>query len=354
MKTFKVLVIIVTVILIGHALYIAQGFIIPLVLGFLIALTLRPIAKKCETWSIPAPATAFVIIIILSGSIGLGTYSLSGPFSELVASAPRIGYQIERKFKPVQEKLKAVESASKSLEGIAKGDQRYNPQRVVVEQPALLTTAASSVASGVTNVLVALVFSLLLLSTGTLFYEKTLSVLPLMSDKKTALRLIYDIERQISRYLLTVTLINMSLGTLIGALFWLYGMENYILWGIMAACLNFLPFIGALIGIVLASGFAIVEFPTLLQASGVPLIYLLVTLVEGNFLTPMIVGRRFEMNIVAVFVAVVFWGWMWGVIGALMAVPILVVFKAFCDNLDSLHAIGEFLGARQSENKGND
>lgn len=199
--------------------------------------------------------------------------------------------------------------------------------------------------SGVTITGVALILVLFLLASGDMLYEKIIRVLPTLSDKKKALRIVHDIEASVSRYLLTVALINVGLGSAIGLLLWWIGMPNPFLWGIGAAILNFLPYLGAFTGIILTGLVAFVTFDTLAHAALAPLLYLACATIEGQILTPLIMGRRLELNTVAVFIGVAFWGWVWGLVGIFMAVPILVILKTFCEHFPRLAAFGEFLSS---------
>lgn len=344
--TIKRVLIGIFIVIVAQVLFVAQDVVMPMVLGVLIALTLRPVVRFAEKRGIPAGVSAVLMIVLLAGGLGFGAYSLSGPITDLISSAPETGIKIRAKFAEYRDEIEAVKEASEQVETLAQGTGTPTAQKVVVQQPALLTAAASNAFSGLTTFVVALILALFLLSTGTLFYEKVVGIMPLMSEKKRALRVIYDVERQVSRYLFTITLINAGLGAAIGTGLWLYGMPNPIMWGCIAAILNFLPFIGAWAGTAAVAATAMVVYPTLGTALIAPAIYFGFTIVEGNFLTPLIVGRRLELNIVAVFLTVTVWGWLWGLVGALMAVPILVGIKVLCDNFESMNAFGQFLSGR--------
>jgi predicted PurR-regulated permease PerM len=134
----------------------------------------------------------------------------------------------------------------------------------------------------------------------------------------------------------------------VGTGMFLIGMPNPVLWGVIAALLNFIPYIGALLGVALVALIAFVTFDTIWMALLAPFIYLTCTTIEGQIVTPLILGRRLEMNTVAIFLAIAFWGWLWGIAGALIAVPLLVTVKVFADHVEGLAALGEFLAARDS------
>ena len=207
------------------------------------------------------------------------------------------------------------------------------------------TLAVSNVMSVFATTLVTLVLALFLLASGDLFYVKLIDAFPRFGDKKRALRIVYGIERSVSRYLATVTMINASLGVFIGIGMWVIGMPKPLVWAFVAFFVNFLPYIGPLFGAGLATAVAVVTFDHLGQAALAPAVYLGATTIEGQFITPVLLGRQLELNTVSVFVTVVFWGWLWGIAGGLMAVPFLVCLKVICDNVVSLNTFGNFLSA---------
>jgi predicted PurR-regulated permease PerM len=142
----------------------------------------------------------------------------------------------------------------------------------------------------------------------------------------------------------TAAAINACLGTAGGIAFWLIGLPNPALWGMMGAVLNFIPYLGALTTITIVTLVATATFQSLGHALLAPACYLALATIEGNFVTPYIMGRRLMLNPVVIFIGVTFWGWLWGIPGALLAVPMLVMFKIFCDHSEPLAPIGEFLG----------
>ena len=150
-------------------------------------------------------------------------------------------------------------------------------------------------------------------------------------------------EQEISRYLFTVTLINIAFGIVTAVGMAITGMPNPALWGVAAALLNFIPYIGALTGLIMVSIVAILSFATIGEALIPPAIYLGCHILEGQFLTPIILGRRLELNSVAIFITLALWSWLWGIVGAIIAVPLLVCIKVFCDHFDGLTSFGEFL-----------
>jgi len=326
------------------ALYFAQDLLVPLVLAFLLSVLLSPIVRTLRRFGIPEGVTAVLLVLALLGLVAAGGWSLSGPISQWLDDAPRIGAELREKIADVRARFGFVEQMSNQVAQMTESGEEV--QRVVLKEPGLLNRAATGVPEIVTKIGLTLVLVLFLLASGDLFREKLVKVLPTLSDKKRAVHISRDVEREVSRYLLTITGINIVTGTAVGLGLWLIGMPNPLLWGVLAAFLTYIPYLGALIGISLVAAVALVSFDNLAHALLAPAIYFGVAVLEGQVFTPMIVGRRLEMNAVAILVAVAFWGWLWGFIGALMAVPLLVILKVISDYVEGMEPIGQFLSAR--------
>jgi len=324
--------------------YFARDLMLPLTLAFLLALTLRPVVRYFERRNVPSTLTAIVLVAMVLGAFGSGIFFLSGPVAHWLDIAPQIGQDLSKKLAAFRDPVDAVVAASEQVENLTESGS-VGVQKVVVQQPGLISRAADNLISSLTTLGLTIVLLLFLLSSGTLFYEKLISIMPRLSNKKKALRVVYDIESVVSRYLLTITIINCALGFLVAIAMTATGMPNPILWGVAVAILNFIPYVGALIGLGMISIVSLLSFTTLGEAIVPPLIYLGLHIAEGQFLTPIIIGRRLEMNSVAILIALALWSWMWGIVGAVIAVPLLVCVKVVCDHFDNLAAFGEFLSA---------
>lgn len=336
------------VILSIYALYFGREFFMPVVLAFLFALTLTPIVRFLRKRGVPSALSATLLVVISAGVAGLGGYLLSGPLMELINDAPQIGRTLTERIEELRGPFDRLMQVSGQIDNVTDTVDEAGVMKVAVQQPGILSQAAGTLLSVLTNVAIVFVLSLFLLASGTMFYEKIVQSFATMSEKKRALRVVYDVEREVSRYLLTVAVINAGLGAVISLGLWVIGMPSPLLWGVMAALLNFLPYIGALTTIVIVAAIAIVSFDSLGYALIAPAFVIACNVVEGQIVTPLIVGRRLELNAVAIFIAVAFWSWLWGFIGALIAVPLLVVIKVFCDHFDGLEAFGNFLAAQQN------
>jgi predicted PurR-regulated permease PerM len=198
-----------------------------------------------------------------------------------------------------------------------------------------------------------LILVLFILASGDLFYEKLVRVMPTLSDKKRAVRIFRDVEFEVSRYFLTVAMINAGFGLAVGTTLALFGWATPVVWGLAAALLNFIPYVGGLVAVLIMALVGMVAFDSITFALLGPAIYIGLNVIESNFVTPLIVGRRLELNPVVILLAVTFWGWLWGIAGILIAVPFLVVVKVFADHVEGMRPVGEFLSARHTEANGN-
>jgi predicted PurR-regulated permease PerM len=195
----------------------------------------------------------------------------------------------------------------------------------------------------VTSAVLLLILLYFLLAYDGVFLTKLIKILPTLSDKKRAVSIATEIEGQVSRYLFTVTAINICLGIAVGAAVGLLGLRNPIMWGVMVALLNFIPYLGALTGIVCITLGAVLSFDSFGYALIFPAVYLTLATLEGNFITPWVMGRSLTLNPVMIILSLTFWGWMWGIVGIILAVPILAAFKIFCAHLEAMEPIAEFL-----------
>jgi predicted PurR-regulated permease PerM len=203
-----------------------------------------------------------------------------------------------------------------------------------------LLASTSEVLAGIGVVLVLAYF---LLASGDLFLRKCMNVLHTKRDRQLLLKMARELQDSISGYLLTVSLINAGLGVAVAVVMALYGLPNALLWGAIATVFNFVPYIGASVGIGCVAAASLITFDTLGHALAPPATYLALTTVEAYLVTPAVLSHRFTLNPVVVLIALLFWGWLWGIPGALIAVPILMTAKIVCDYVPSLATFGEFL-----------
>jgi predicted PurR-regulated permease PerM len=327
-----------------YTLYLARSFFLPIILALLLSLLLSPVVRGLRKLHVPEGLGAALVVGGLLGVLGLGVYELATPAYGWMQQAPQSLRKVERKLRQLQKPVQTMTTATEQVEKITKVGGGREPAKVTVSGE----TLAQKVFSGATDLVFsgAVMFILLyfLLASGDLFLRKLIKVLPSLADKKRAAGIARRIETEVSAYLATITLINLAVGVAVGTATWLIGLPNPLLWGALAAIANFIPYLGAL---TMFSVLAIVGFLTfdgLGYALLAPGAFLGLHLLESLLLTPLILGRRLTLNPVMIFLGLTFWGWLWGITGAVLAVPIMVVFKIVCDHSEPLAPIGELLG----------
>lgn len=328
----------------------ARNFLMPVVLAFLLALVFSPVRRFLERRGIPSGLSALCIVGALLAVLLAGVLLLAAPVQGWLADAPQIAAELEWKARSLFGKAQAVIEASKQVEEATSATDE-DVQEVVVREPGMFTNMALMAPGYLAQTVFTLVLLLFLLASGDMFYEKIVHVLPTFRDRRQAMRIAYDIERKLSRYLFTITVINAALGVAIGVAMWLMSMPNPLLFGVIAFALNFVPYLGAVTGVAIALVVGLLSFAQPAAAIVPALVYFAITTIEGQFVTPYFVGRRLEMNTVVIFLSITFWAWLWSVMGMLLAVPLLVTIRAFCEHIPELMPVGKFLAARGSESE---
>lgn len=263
------------------ALFFAKKIVLPFVLAILLALTLSPVTRAFARFRIPPVVTAVVLIAAVSATVAGGGYLLSGPVSAWIEDAPNIQSELEQRLRGVTQSIESVKKASDQVEELAATASDPGVVKVSIEQPGIVASAVLNTASFATTAVVALILALFLLASGDMLYVKLVESFPRLSDKKRALRIAYGVEESISRYLLSITLINAGLGLAVGAGLALIGMPQPVVWGAMAFLFNFLPYVGAIAGVGLAAVVSIVTFDSLGYAMLAPVFYFAATSIEG-------------------------------------------------------------------------
>jgi len=326
-----------------YTLYFARALVLPFILALLLSFLLRPVVRTLKKVNIPELAGAALVLIALLGSAGYGMVRLSRPAAEWVNKAPESLHQIESKVGFLRKPLEGVNHAVEELKRITRLGAEKKPE-VEIYPPGI----ADAVLTGTREVIVksSVMFILLyfLLASGDLFLRKLIKLFPKLDKKKQIVKITREVEHHTSRYLYTVTIINLFMGASIGIGMYLIGMPNPVLWGVMAGFLVFLPYIGPLIGISVVTIVAFLTFNGIGRVLLAPGIYIALETIQGQIVTPMVLGLRFTLNPVVIFVWLIFWGWMWGILGAMLAFPMLAIFKILCDHIQPLTPIGEFLG----------
>ncbi len=323
-------------------LYVAADIVLPLILAFVLKLVLQPFVGLLERIHIPRVIGAAVSVLLVLAAFG-GTISmLAGPAAAWAGKLPEAIPKLKDSLGFLQEPIDAVQRMMKQVESITGSDGGL-PQAPSIKPTNLVGAVLSGSAAATSGLLTTLLILFYMLASGETFLRRIVEILPRFKDKRNAVELSLHIEQNVSVYLLTVSCINALVGAATGCVMWLCGVANPVLWGAVAFVLNFVPILGPMIGIVIflmASVLALgVSWHALLPVG----LYLGIHVMEGEIATPMLLARRFTINPVAVILALIFWYWMWGVTGAVLAVPLLAVTKIICDDLRPLRAFGHLL-----------
>ena len=326
-----------------YTLFLARDLLLPVFLALLLSLLLRPVVKGLRRLRIPESLSAAILTALLFVGLVGAAFSLSEPATAWVKRAPAIMHQLEFKLGDLRESVESARRASQQIEQMA-ASADDETQAVVVRGPTLAEQALTQTQVILAQLFVVLVLLFFFLARGRSMLEQLMSTTTNLEDRIHYATIASTVQKNIAAYLATVTLINAALGLVTTGLMMALGMPNPGLWGVMAGFLNFIPYLGAGVSLMIIALVSALTFDNLLQIALPPMAFLTVTTIEGNFLTPMIVGHRLTLNPIAVFLTILFWGWLWGIPGALMAVPILAVFKILCDAHKPLHPLGALLG----------
>lgn len=333
-----------------YTFYFARDVLLPVVLALLLTLIFSPAVRVLNKLRLPEPVGAAVVVVALVAALGFAVYSLIDPAIEWIGKVPETLKQIEDKVRGIKKSVQEVTKAADKVEEIARVEAKAPAKtQVVPQKPSLFSRFLIGTQSVLISAAFTIVLLYFLLASGDMFLRKLVRVLPTLADKKRAVEVARAIQTDMARYLLTISCINCGLGIATGiAMYWL-GMPNPVLWGVMVAVFNYVPYVGAGTSLTVLTAVAFLTFDEIGQVLLVPAVFFALTVLEGQILAPILTGKSLTLNPVVIFLSMLFWGWLWGIIGALMAVPILMIFKICCDHIESLAAIGEFLGGKRAE-----
>ena len=326
-----------------YSLYFARDMAIPVVFAVVLHFALEPVMRSLVRLHIPRVLAGLLVILAFLACVAGFAMTLSAPAADWIAKAPQSLSRIEDRLYFLKEQIGQVQDTLHQVEKIAAGTGRETAV-VAVEGPGLSSSLFTGTRSILTELGTITVLLFFFLVSGDMMLRRFVEILPRLADKKQAVEITREIESQVSAYLGTIGLINAAVGVATGLAAYLCGLPDPVLWGTVAFALNFIPILGPLTGVTLLFLVGLMTFDGVGHALLPAGIYLLIHLIEGEALTPMLLARRFVLNPVLVMVSLVFWYWMWGIAGALLAVPMLAILKIVCDRVRPLMALGHFLG----------
>jgi predicted PurR-regulated permease PerM len=317
-----------------YTCYFASDLILPVLLAAFFALLLGPLMKRLAQGWLPRWIAAFLLIsLMLATFIGIGN-ALYAPAAEWAGRAPQVLREVTPRLKSLLRPIAEASKMGQSLSEIT-GDDKAGRQQVVVQMPArlsLLETTPRVLASILATVLLTYFF----LIYGDVLLRRTLQMRSTWEQKRITVEIVRSIQSDLSRYMLTICVTSIALGGATSGLLWMLGVESPLLWGALAALLNLTPYVGPLIMAALLAVVGLSQFPSLGTAVLPAVGYLGLHLLESQLATPLALGRAINLNPLAIILWLMIWGWMWGIPGLLLAVPMLVCVKIVCSRVEGL------------------
>lgn len=316
-------------------LYLTRGIIVPVVLAIIIGTILAPIVARAERHRIPRVVSTILIVVMLLVALVFFAVALTAPLADWIGRASELGNLLRSRLQDFRQPLTALQDLYGALQNIG-GGASEGPEAIKIE-----ASANASIIETALSVLTPALSQLLIFFVSLIFYvifknDFKASAILAFSTRETRLKIlrIYnDVEGRLARFFTTFTLINIAFGAIITLLMWIVDMPNPLLWGVLAGVLNFLPYLGPAIFTIALVVASLLTFPTLALAAVPPLIYTVVHVIEGEFVTPAVLGYSLAVNPFLLFLSVIFWTWMWGPIGAFLAVPIAMITAGVLENL---------------------
>jgi predicted PurR-regulated permease PerM len=330
-----------------------QSVLLPLVLGALLFYALDPAVDRLQTLRVPRSIGAALMLFLVVTSCGVLAYTLQGQaltvIDQLPTGARKLAASVRKGPGGQAGAIDKVQQAADELQGRVKSSAPAGVTRVQVEQPAFQASTfvwSSSVglAAAANQLIMILFLTYFMLLSDQLFKRKLVEIVGTLSQKKMTVSVLEDIAAQIEQFLLIQFVTSSVVAVVTGATLWAVGLQQAALWGLLAGIFNSIPYYGPLL---VTAGLAVVgflQFGTIGMTVAVAGVSLVITTLEGSLLTPMLLSRASSMNQVAVFAGLLFWSWIWGVWGMLLAVPMMMVIKVICDHVDALHPVGHLLG----------
>lgn len=342
-------------------LHWARAVFVPLLLGLMFSYALRPLVNRLVRLRLPRALAAAVLLIGITGGVGWTIYSLSDDAASMIETVPQAAQKLRRGLEGQARQgpagtIEKVQKAASEIERAAEAGASASPapnrgvSKVQIEKPKFnvndyLWTGTMGLITAAGQAAVVLFITFFLLASGDTFRRKMVKIAgPTLAQKKLTLQALDEIDLQIQRYLLVQVFTSALVGTATGLAFLWLGVEHAGVWGVVTFVLNFIPYLGSIVVTVASALMGFVQFGSFEMALLIGGVALLINSIEGYVITPWLTGRASRMNPVAVFVGVLAWGWLWGIWGLFLGVPILLVIKAVCDRVDDLKAVGELLG----------
>ena len=324
-------------------LQFASSLLVPIVAAVLLTLLLGPLVRWMCRFGVVEPVAAAIIVFGTVILIISAIVVLAGPATEWLRRAPATMHQVEEKLRSI-EPLSVIQATAMSLAHLTGAAGDSSAATIQVVPPGPLSEMGWTTAHVVGGLLSVVFLTFFLLASGSMFRRKVAYLVPGGVQRTRMKRALYEIEQQMSRYLLINTLISIGFGLATWGLLALIGVPNALLWGTLAGLSNYIPYLGAAATVVMIGIVTLATFDgtqaTILACGG----FLLLDLIKGHLVCPLVLGRRLPLNTVAILLSLLFWGWVWGIMGVIIAVPLTVMIQIVCSHTERFRGVGIVLG----------
>jgi len=338
------------------ALHWAKDLFVPLLLGVLLSYALAPLVRRLERWRVQRALAATLLVLVTVGAVGTTVYSLTDDAAAMIESLPDTAQKLRRALQArrgqpegpiemVQKAATEIEQAVQSQPAPPRGVTRVQVEKPKLDIREYLWSGTLGLVTLIGQAVIVVFIAFFMLASGDTFRRKLMRIVgPAFSRQKITLQMLDEIGDQIQRYLLVQVATSVMVGIVTGFVFLWIGLEHAAVWGVLAGVLNMVPYLGAIAVTAGASLVAFVQFGSLEMGLLVGGASFVIQAIEGYLVTPWLTSRASRMSPLVVFVGVLAFGWLWGMWGLLLGVPILMMVKSVCDHVDTLKPIGELLG----------
>lgn len=319
-----------------YTLYFAAELLVPLTVSLLLALMLTPLVRSLHTAYVPRPLAAVSVVLVVLTVFGVAGNLMWAPAGEWLSAAPEKLQALEPRLRELRAPLDEIRNASETIVNAADGEAEEQTVAVELEGETFLESLAAESPRMLASLLGIIFLLYFLLAYGDQVLKKIERLSARRSPGYAVTEIVVTIQRQISRYLLIITVVNTVVAGVVALGLWAVGFPNPILWGSVAGLLNYAPYVGAAVTAVLLGVVGLLSLDSVGMALAVPAVFMVITALEGQLLTPTLLGRQLAISPYMVFLSITFWGWLWGIVGALIAVPILVILKIVAESVPSM------------------
>jgi len=338
-------------------LYVARDVVVPTVVAVLLALLLRPLLRRLKRWHVPNGISALILVGVVLAIFVAVIGRLAGQAQYWLAEAPQTLRNVKNMLPTGKGPIGDIRQTSQAVEELTKDEQSADLPEVQLNGQSSQDWAYAILGvSGhfIGYAMVAFVLCYFLLALSDQLLKQIVEAMPSFFEKRNVVELVQNVEQGMSRYLATITVINVALGIVTAISMWLLGLPNPILWGVMATTLNYVPHVGPFIALCVLFFVGSLAHGSLWYGVAVATVFGLITTLESYFITPLMLSRSLELSPLAVILSILFFGWIWGISGGLLAAPLLAVIKIVCDQFQTTRLYGAILGVTSNPQEQND